>query len=196
MGAGIGNISAILSASRPEALFLTDPNPEYLSQLRQTFQHHDHVHIAHLELPGIAPEAWHARRIDTVVAFNVVEHILKDREAVCDLASILVPGGHLLLIVPAHQWLYSSLDVALGHHRRYTRSTATALVRQAGLCPRVVRYFNMTGALGWAWRGKVRRRSELSPLGIRIFNRLVPMLQLERLMPTPFGLSVVVVAQA
>ena len=32
------------------------------------------------------------------------------------------PGGVLIVLSPAHQWLFSPFDQAIGHYRRYNRS--------------------------------------------------------------------------
>lgn len=195
IGAGIGNVSAHLAATAPEALFVTDPNPHYLSRLRSDFQRSSAVHVARLELPGMELDHWRAKRIDTIVAFNVVEHIRDDYGAVRELASTLVHGGRLALVVPAHSALFSSLDTALGHYRRYSVSSVSALLTEAGLRPLRVHYFNMTGAIGWFWRGRVRRKRELDLTSLSLFGRLVPLLQLEDRLRKPFGLSVVAVAE-
>src|SRR5262245_2542657 len=44
--------------------------------------------------------------VDTVVCCNVIEHIEDDRHAVSNLVNALSVGGHLVLLVPAHQALY------------------------------------------------------------------------------------------
>ncbi len=195
IGAGIGNISAHLAAAKPEALFITDPNPDYLSRLRSAFERSPTVRVAQLELPGMALDDWRAQRIDTIVAFNVVEHIAEDHAAVRELASTLMPGGRLVLIIPAHSALYGPLDTALGHYRRYSVRSAGVLMAQAGLRPQLVRYFNMAGAIGWFWRGQMRRKRELNPGSLRFFDKLVPLLRMEDGLPKPFGLSVVAVAE-
>ena len=70
---------------------------------------------------------------DVVAAFDVVEHCADDALAIAELARVLVPGGRMLLSVPAYQWAWSDHDVRAGHHRRYTRTAITRLVEQAGL---------------------------------------------------------------
>ena len=35
----------------------------------------------------------------------------------------LRPGGHVVVLSPAHQWLFTPFDEAIGHHRRYTKAT-------------------------------------------------------------------------
>lgn len=70
---------------------------------------------------------------DVVSAFDVVEHCADDTAAVAELARVLVPGGRLLLSVPAYSWAWSDHDVRAGHHRRYTRAELERVVREAGL---------------------------------------------------------------
>src|SRR3954454_17390090 len=68
-----------------------------------------------------------------VAAFDVVEHCEDDVRALVELARVLVPGGRLLLSVPAYQWAWSDHDVRAGHHRRYTRRQLVDLVEGSGL---------------------------------------------------------------
>lgn len=70
---------------------------------------------------------------DVVGAFDVVEHCRSEAQAVGELARVLVPGGRLLLSVPAYQWAWSDHDVRAGHYRRYTRQRLVRAVRAAGL---------------------------------------------------------------
>jgi len=64
---------------------------------------------------------------------DVLEHLDRDLDAVCEIRRVLRPGGYLLLSVPAYPALWCDHDVALHHRRRYTRATAGALLDRAGL---------------------------------------------------------------
>ena len=94
---------------------------------------------------------------DVVSAFDVVEHCEDDATAVAELARVLVPGGRMLLSVPAYQWAWSDHDVQAGHHRRYTRPRLTRLVegcRDAGAA----------GDVRLRWRvPDLRRRARTPP---------------------------------
>jgi SAM-dependent methyltransferase len=70
---------------------------------------------------------------DVVSAFDVVEHCADDARAVAELARVLVPGGRMLLSVPAYRWAWSDHDVRAGHHRRYTRPELVELVEGSGM---------------------------------------------------------------
>ncbi|MBO0891863.1 MAG: methyltransferase domain-containing protein, partial [Acidothermales bacterium] len=80
---------------------------------------------------------------DLVTAFDVVEHIEDDVAALRGLRAALVPGGRLVLTVPAYQLLWSQHDVNNGHYRRYRRAQlADALTRAGGLQIDRLAYFN------------------------------------------------------
>jgi SAM-dependent methyltransferase len=70
---------------------------------------------------------------DVVGAFDVVEHCDPEDRAFSELTRVLVPGGRLLLSVPAYQWAWTDHDVRAGHHRRYTRPRLLAAVERSGL---------------------------------------------------------------
>jgi len=101
---------------------------------------------------------------DVVSAFDVVEHCADDATAVSELARVLVPGGRMLLSVPAYQWAWSDHDVQAGHHRRYTRPRLTRLVEGAGM-----QVLRSTYAFGGAFpiflAERVRRRLGPAPQG-------------------------------
>jgi ubiquinone/menaquinone biosynthesis C-methylase UbiE len=65
---------------------------------------------------------------DLVAAFDVLEHIDNDREAVRQMVRVLKGGGHLILTVPALSRLYGAHDQALGHYRRYDRKDLLNLI--------------------------------------------------------------------
>ena len=70
---------------------------------------------------------------DVVGAFDVVEHCEDDGRAVGELARVTVPGGRVLLSVPAYRWAWTDHDVRAGHHHRYTRRQVVDVVEAAGL---------------------------------------------------------------
>src|SRR3989338_9850117 len=58
---------------------------------------------------------------DLVALFDVLEHFEDDERALAETNRILKPGGHALISVPAFKFLWSELDDAAHHFRRYTR---------------------------------------------------------------------------
>jgi SAM-dependent methyltransferase len=188
IGSGIGNLSRLIAA-RADRLVATDMEPHYLRALRELFAGDARVDVLAYDLDGPAPPAIAARRFDAIMAVNVIEHIRDDQALVRTLAGLLRPGGSLLVYVPACPLAYGHLDRALGHHRRYTPATLTALLGGAGLSVEPPRYMNLLGLIGWITNGRLFRRKLISPSQLALFERLVPILRLEDQVRLPVGLG-------
>jgi hypothetical protein len=65
-------------------------------------------------------------RFDTLLYIDVLEHIEQDKEELERAATLLNKGGNLIVLSPAHQWLYTAFDESIGHFRRYDRAGLTA----------------------------------------------------------------------
>ncbi|MFM0363707.1 class I SAM-dependent methyltransferase [Paraburkholderia sediminicola] len=89
-------------------------------------------------LPGAGFMQMDARDIpfsgefDAIGMFDVLEHIEEDETVLRSAHTALRPGGHLLLTVPQHQWLWSATDDYACHVRRYAVHDLHAKVRAAG----------------------------------------------------------------
>jgi SAM-dependent methyltransferase len=73
--------------------------------------------------------------VDVVCLLDVIEHLTDPVAALEEAARALSPGGHVVVNVPAHQWLWSAADESLGHVRRYDRRLLRAQLTAAGLEP-------------------------------------------------------------
>ena len=70
-------------------------------------------------IPGTLEAIETHERFDTILYIDVLEHIRDDAGELVRAAVHLFPGGHLVVLVPAHQFLYAPFDQAIGHYRRY-----------------------------------------------------------------------------
>ena len=59
------------------------------------------------------------KKFNTILYFNVLEHVKEDKLEIRNALEKLNSGGHLIILVPAHQKIYSKLDKAVGHYKRY-----------------------------------------------------------------------------
>lgn len=73
-----------------------------------------------------------SKRYDAVGAFDVLEHQQDDGLFLRKCADLLKPGGYLFLSVPAGKWLWSDLDISLGHKRRYEIDQLRELLKRCG----------------------------------------------------------------
>ena len=137
-----------------------------------------------------------ALRFDTIVCVNLLEHIEDDGAALETMRDLLVPGGVVALLVPAHPRLYGAYDRADGHFRRYRKRELRDKLRRAGLTPSWLRHFNTVGAFGWWVKYKLLRSEIHRGTDFRLMNALIPILRpLERAIPPPFGLSLTAIAR-
>lgn len=192
VGSGIGNMSQFF-ADR-ERVVLTDTEPWYREQLRTRFGHRPNVTVAELVLPDGA-QALGGETFDTIVCLNVLEHIEDDRGSLAAMRRLLAPGGRLVLLVPAIPFLYGSLDRALGHYRRYTPWLLRERYREAGLVVQHLEYFNLAGMPGWWFTGRVLKRQLIPAGALGLYDRLVPLFRLERLLPWRLGQSLIAIGQ-
>lgn len=101
------------------------------------------LRIARKRLADVALFQADARRLpfsseyDVAGAFDLLEHIPEDEQALAEIARSVGPGGGLIVTVPQHPALWSSIDDYARHCRRYTRAEMTGKLKRAGF--RVVR---------------------------------------------------------
>lgn len=85
------------------------------------------------------------KKYEYIYTSNVLEHIEDDVSALRDLNEALAPSGVLGIYVPALPLLFSGMDVAVGHVRRYRRNELIAKVKQAGFRVEVCHYADFIG---------------------------------------------------
>jgi SAM-dependent methyltransferase len=195
-GAGIGNISELLSSYTP--LCLTDTDERLIAHLKHKFSNNNDVSVDFLDITQPPPEHL-VESFQTVIGINVLEHIEDDEKALIHLGSILKPSGRLLLLVPSKKWAYTDLDRQLGHFRRYEKKELAVKLVKASFRIEKLYFFNIIGLMGWIIRDKIQRseRSEgLKPSQISLFESLVPILKpIESKVRMPLGISLIAIAQ-
>ncbi|MBK7642742.1 MAG: class I SAM-dependent methyltransferase [Planctomycetes bacterium] len=176
---------------RVETVFGVDLNPELLARLESQYPP-GKVRTACVDLRG----DWHELgdyRADVIVALDVVEHFEDDAAFVEKLVRHLVPGGRVVLKVPAQSRLYNAMDEASGHFRRYDEEPLARLMESHGFRTLSMRHMNPAGA--WGYRFKKEKKTNFSktfsPGKLRLVNALIPALALLDRVPGLKGLSLV-----
>jgi SAM-dependent methyltransferase len=189
VGCGIGNFTGMLLDR--ELVVAIDVEPACVQRLRERYPGQANLHalVCHDigSLARFAP--------DSIVCLNVLEHVQDDAAMLRDMASILRPGGTIVLLVPAFPALYGPIDRNLGHHRRYTRRSIASLAERCGLRILHTRYINTVGFFGWWLNARLFRRQAQSASQIALFDRVVAplMSRVEDVAEPPFGQSLLVV---
>jgi SAM-dependent methyltransferase len=192
VGAGTGEFAALLDVSGQHVV--TDVDPAAVRKLDKRFAEHPRTDAAHLDIAAHVPSRPLA---DTVIAINVLEHFEDDTTILRSLAELVPPGGTIVLWVPGYPQLYGDFDRKVGHARRYTPATLRAAITRAGLHPELVRPVNLLGGIAWWLAVRRGHASKPNPRLVTAYDKLiVPATRaLERIVPAPFGQSILGVAR-
>lgn len=197
-GAGIGTMSALVRPLASE-LVLVEPADNLANALTTRFIDDSAVTVCR----GLLADAVTGNSeefdagFDTIVSFNVLEHVADDVGLLRLAHGLLRPGGRLCAFVPAGPGIYGTMDAQVDHQRRYTKATLDASLRGAGLTPIRVQYFDLFGIVPWFFVGRVLKRTTTGA-GAGWYDRLVipPCKVVDRLTGPPRGKNLVAVAEA
>ena len=194
MGCGLGNFARHLTGR--ELYVGTDVSAESVNHVQELYRERANMRAFLADAAGEAVLSLAHFEFDTVFSLNVFEHIEDDRKALRNAWQLLQPGGMMILVVPAHSWLYGSIDRAIGHYRRYDKRSTAVSFAEAGFSVVEQKYLNALGAMGWLVNGRFLNH-DVPPSGqLKVFNRIVPLLKrMERLFPPPFGISLLTVGR-
>jgi SAM-dependent methyltransferase len=126
VGCGSGFVLSAIRVAHPEIRLVgVDAFEEALRIARERVPDAElrQLDVRHLEVDG---------EFDVVCAFDVLEHVDDDRDALARMHRAVRPGGGVVLLVPQHKWLWSAADAFAHHRRRYTRRELAQRVRAAG----------------------------------------------------------------
>lgn len=194
VGCGIGNMTEFWL--RHARVLATDINPVHLQSAEKRWQDRTHLTTALWDVAKPTDHVLQTFHPDTVVCINILEHVLDDAQALRNMHKLLLPGGKLVLYVPALTQLFGSLDLALDHHRRYSKRQVRALAARAGFVECRMHFVNGLGIAGWWLNSRWLRRQNFSQRQIAVYDRIIPLLkQLERWIIPPLGQSLLYVGQ-
>lgn len=158
-----------------------------------------------LVLGSVEQVPFESDSFDLVTSFDVIYHraVKDDRRALAEFYRVLAPGGHLVIRVPAYDWLRAPHDLAVHTRHRYTRGELARRLEDAGLRLRTLTYVNsLLFPLATLVRlmenaGMIQvEELALPPEAINqvLLSALKAEARLIRAMSLPWGLSVLAVA--
>lgn len=193
-GAGSGGVTAMLGWAL-DRVVVAEGNAALVAQAyRQHGLSGVQAGVDHLPLAD--------RSAEVVCLLDVIEHVADPLPTLREAARVLVPGGRLVVNVPAHQWLWSTADEFLGHVRRYSRPTLRQELAAAGFEPVILTHvFSWLVPPVWLKRKAAKGGAELgldqtSPV---VDRAAMVLTRLERSLlgrvSLPFGTSVLCIAE-
>ncbi|HXQ52321.1 MAG TPA: methyltransferase domain-containing protein [Stellaceae bacterium] len=195
VGAGFGANIPYLARGASRHWVALEPDPELAAAIK--------ARVAAGALPsscmvinGTIDELGADELFDSVLYIDVVEHIADDRGELARAARHLGHAGQLIVLAPAHQFLYSPFDAAIGHHRRYNLAALEALTPE-NCVVRAARMLDSVGFFASLANRLVLRSAAPQPGQIDFWDRwLVPLSRrIDPLTAFRFGKTAVIVWQ-
>jgi len=191
VGCGIGSFTEMLLVYGN--VYAIDMDESCIDQTQQAIDQKENVGFGDIENGNYF---FGEKTFDVVICINVLEHIEHDKKALKHMYHLLKPGGVLILLVPAHPFLYGKIDQEIGHYRRYTKKGVRALLEELDLDIVYARKMNGLGSIGWWFTGKILKGTSVSEKKLQLFDKIAPfVLPIEETIEPPIGTSVLAIAK-
>jgi len=145
VGAGLGANTAALSGPANSRWVCLEPDRTLAERLARSLAESRHPKRYRVVV-GTVADLSRDDRFDAILYIDVLEHIADDGLELVEASAHLKPGGAVIVLAPAHQWLFTPFDEAVGHYRRYTKRTL-ASVGPPGLRIEWLVYLDTVGLL-------------------------------------------------
>jgi SAM-dependent methyltransferase len=173
VGAGLGTNTDFLKSPGAASWTCLEPDPDLVSQMRSRFATQSSLAECRVQI-GTTETLSSGRQFDAIIYIDVLEHIEADRKELARASQLLRKNGKIIVLAPAHQSLYTPFDRAIGHFRRYDKTTLAARMPKDG-CVIRLDYMDSVGSLASMGNRMFLRQSAPSLKQILFWDRfLVP----------------------
>ena len=195
IGAGIGTFSELF-VDRFDSLTLIEPSSGLCEGLQKRYATENHIEIVQSSLESLIAQPA-GKNFDCALMVNVLEHIQNDKDALRMMFNILKLGGYLLIFVPAQQSLFSELDKAVGHYRRYHLPDLKQKVETAGFEIVKLQYLDWLGVAAWWLVNIIFKQKNINANSAVFYDRFgIPLTRwIESVIKPPFGKNLILVAK-
>lgn len=126
VGAGIGSNTCLLRSCSNSKWLCLEPDPNLFQSLKEKINSYGIVNCAAER--GTIDSLTDKQAFNSILYLDVLEHIREDRKEIEKVVQHLKIEGNLIILAPAHQWLFTPFDTAIGHYRRYNKLTLKAVL--------------------------------------------------------------------
>ena len=126
VGAGIGATARTLNIKNYEKWVELEPDKNLCEQIAAAISVGDIPKYFEI-VNGVSTDLAQREVFDTALYIDVLEHIENDAAELQNIGQVIKPGGHIIILSPAHNFLYSEFDQKIGHYRRYSKNNLESL---------------------------------------------------------------------
>lgn len=195
VGAGIGGTTKFLCDGTQKEWLCVEPDEDLISIID--------TKITDSVLPpvcktfcGTLAQMDNSKKYDAVLYIDVIEHISDDNIELKRAAGFIKSGGNLIILVPAHNKLYSAFDKKIGHYRRYNRSMLKKIVPPSFKISRLS-YLDAIGCLA-SYTNKIFLKQSMPTVSqVKFWDRfIIPVSKVaDKILGYSVGKSVIMIAE-
>lgn len=128
VGAGLGGTTRVLTQKAATKKWIClEPDVDLASHITEDINSNILSDICQVKI-GTLDNLSDDLLFDSILYIDVIEHIEDDKKELLKAASFLKKNGYLIIVVPAHNFLYSDFDKAIGHYRRYNKKMVLSAI--------------------------------------------------------------------
>ncbi len=202
VGGGAGRMTELVRQHVGHDEFVTiEPSDHFVALLNKRYAGDRSLQVIQATTADVVER--YIDHFDSVFSVHVMEHVEDDRAFIRECLAMTTPGGTVVILVPALQFLFSNLDRNIGHYRRYDKKMVRRLMADLPVSVERLQYNNLIGVLASAWFIKFRKLDYQTSAASRgrfvrlyaLFSRFViPVVSaVERVVAPPLGLNLTVV---
>tara|TARA_B110001454_G_scaffold201584_1_gene208062 strand:- start:419 stop:1126 length:708 start_codon:yes stop_codon:yes gene_type:complete len=113
VGAGCGSFTRHYENKKISSITLTEKDKKNILTLSEKFKNDKKIKVVNKYVYNLV------KKFDVILYLHVLEHIKDDHSEIKVAIKRLKKNGSLIILVPAHNKMYSNLDKIAGHYRRY-----------------------------------------------------------------------------
>ncbi|RUT07589.1 hypothetical protein DSM106972_018490 [Dulcicalothrix desertica PCC 7102] len=143
VGAGTGSNTEILCQGSYKRWLCLEPDSVLASNLKLSIHNNLIPQCCDVKI-GDLSDLNFEEQFDSIIYIDVIEHIEDDKLEATFAVNHLKVNGFLVILSPAHQWLFTNFDKAIGHYRRYDNQTLSSIIPNNLKCIKL-RYIDSIG---------------------------------------------------
>ncbi|MCW5312704.1 methyltransferase type 12 [Nostoc sp. KVJ3] len=194
VGAGIGTNTHLLCHSDYRTWLCLEPDTMLLNSLKYSININGITNCSVLN--GTIDLLNKEQLFDSILYIDVLEHIDNDKEEVIKAFQHLKINGNLIILSPAHQWLFTPFDSAVGHYHRYSTSTLKAVLPDDIEIIKLG-YLDCIGLLASLGNKLILKQSQATIKQITIWDKfMVPLSRIfDKILGYRFGKSILLIGR-
>jgi SAM-dependent methyltransferase len=171
VGAGIGATSQVLGDPSQQSWVALEPDSKLAEEIGR--RQRCNVVPSQCEIRvGTLADLADTEVFDSILYIDVLEHIADDRAEFQRAVRHLGKSGYLIVLAPAHQFLFSPFDSSVGHHRRYNKRTLGSLAASNVECVKLL-YLDSVGLIASSANRFLLRSGIPTPTQIAVWDRVM-----------------------